>query len=212
MSIPPTWNKTDLNANIHGDTWVSHQHNNKGISNKKHDESWQQVHPIDDSASHQAGIMKQVRKRDPTSNMDRCSTMHSKKNYMNTLHIPHILGPSEEKDFKLLKLVVPSISWCWISWKWLFTHECWHLHSTLKSGWKMKWENGKSECTIRFVASNKVKSTVKFLNSEKVEIWGLRNLLDSPRFLKDSLFLLIWRSVAQIRKLIAPSGSCRWEV
>ena len=31
MSIPPTWHKRDLNANIHGDTGVSHQHNDKGI-------------------------------------------------------------------------------------------------------------------------------------------------------------------------------------
>jgi len=29
MNIPPTWHKCDLNANIHGNTWVSHQHNSK---------------------------------------------------------------------------------------------------------------------------------------------------------------------------------------
>lgn len=45
---------------------------------------------------------------------------------------------------------------------------------------KMKWSNGKFECTIKFVVSNSAKSTIKFLNSEKVKIWGLRNLLDFP--------------------------------
>jgi len=34
MSTLPTWYKRNLNANIHDDTWVSHQHNNKGISEK----------------------------------------------------------------------------------------------------------------------------------------------------------------------------------
>ena len=43
----------------------------------------------------------------------------------------------------------------------------------------------KSECTIRFVASNSAKSAVKFLNSEKLRTWSSRNLLDPPRFLKD---------------------------
>ena len=51
-------------------------------------------------------------------------TSHSKetKKYMITLHIPHILELSEEKDDKLLDLVVPSISWHWISWNQLLTH------------------------------------------------------------------------------------------
>ena len=58
--------------------------------------------------------------------------------------------------------------------------EWWHLHSTLKSGWKMEWSNGKSDYTIRFMAPNSVKLTVKFLNSDKVKLWGYRNILDSP--------------------------------
>ena len=134
-------------------------------------------------------LWKQVRNKIPhqTSNRDLCSTIHSKKKYMNTLHIPHILGPSEEKDFKLLKLAISSISWRRISWNDCSHVECWPLHSTLKSGQKMKWGYGKSKCIIRFVVSNSAKSTVKFLNSEKVKIWGLRNLSDSPWFLKDSL-------------------------
>ena len=148
----------------------------------KHDESWQQVHPTNDSASHQVGSMRQVRNKIPhqTSNRDICSTMHSKKKCMNILHIPHILGPSEEKDVKLLKLVVPSISLHRISWNDCSHVECWHPHCTLKSGWKMKWSNGKSKCTIRFVALNSAKSAVRFLNYEKMIIWGLWNLLDSP--------------------------------
>lgn len=159
-------------------TWVSHQHDNKGTSNK----AWQKVHPTNDYASHKVGTMRQVRNKIPhqTSNRDLCSTMHSKKKYMNILHIPHILGPSEEKDVKLLKLVVPSISLCRISWNDYSHVECWHLHSTLKSGRKMKWSNGKSECTIRFVALDSARSTIKFMNYEKMTIWGLRNLLDSP--------------------------------
>lgn len=143
-------------------------------SQTKHEESWQQVHPTNYSASHQAGIMKQVRKQDPTSNIKQGSMQHnashSKNKYMNILHIPQILGPYKEKDVKLLKLVVPSISQRQISWKDCSHVECWNLHSTSKSGWKIKWSNGKSKSTIRFVASNSVKSTVKFLNSEKVKI------------------------------------------
>ena len=42
---------------------------------------------------------------------------------------PHIQGPSEEEGVKLLKLVAHRISLLRISWKWLLTHECWHMHS-----------------------------------------------------------------------------------
>ena len=40
--------------------------------------------------------------------------------------------------------------------------------------------NGVLEYTIKFVVSNRVESTVKFLKYEKVKIWGYMNLLDSP--------------------------------
>ena len=90
---------------------------------------------------------------------------------MKTLHTLHNQGPSEEA-------VVTSIAW-----KWLLAHECWHLHSTSKSGWRIEWANEKYEHTIIFVTSNNEKPTIQFLNSEKLRIGGSRNLLDSLKIL-----------------------------
>ena len=77
MSILLTWHKRDLNAK---NTWQQHEYPinimTKG-SQTKHDESWQQVHPINDSMSHQVAIMKQGRKQDPTSNIKHGSMHHN---------------------------------------------------------------------------------------------------------------------------------------
>ena len=60
----------------------------------------------------------------PMHQTDSINLSANKKKYINTLHIPHILGTSKENDVKLLKLVIPSISWCRISWN-DFSHiEC----------------------------------------------------------------------------------------
>jgi len=82
MNISPTWNKRDLNAIIYGDTWVSHQHNNKRVSNKKsmrnHDNKY-----IPQMIMHyiKKESWKQVRNKIPhqTSNKDLCHTMQSKR-------------------------------------------------------------------------------------------------------------------------------------
>ena len=141
MSILSTWWQRDINQNM----TISTSHN----KNKKRS-----------YIKHQTGIY-----------IAQCISSKETKKYMITLHIPHIKELSEEEDDKLLDLVVPSILWHRISWKMtvrtLNVDTC---NSTLKSGRKMEWSNGKSNYTIRFVASNNVKSIVKFLNSNEVKI------------------------------------------
>ena len=156
--------------------------NDKGISN----ETWR---IMTTSTSHKWFHITSRRnhetskKQDPASNIKQGSVQHneshSEKKYMNPLHIPHILGPYEEKDVKLLKLAIPSILRCWISWNDCSHIECWHLQSTLKSCRKTKWSNGKSEYTIRFVAPSSAETIVQNLNSENLKIRSSRNHLDS---------------------------------
>ena len=94
-------------------------------------------------------ISHQEQKQDPASKIKQGyiqhNASHSKetKKYMITLHIPHILELFEEKDGKLMDLVLPSIWWHWISWKRLLTH--WMLTLTTPlSKVAEKW-NGQME-------------------------------------------------------------------
>ena len=88
---------------------------------------------------------------------------------MNTLHIPHIQGPPKEgcqaaeasRTLNLATLNLVEI----IARTWMLTPAL-HLEKWPKRRMR-KW---KYEHNIRFVASNSAKLTIKFLNSEKVEI------------------------------------------
>ncbi len=53
---------------------------------------------------------------------------------------------------------------------------------------KMEWSNGKFDCIIRFVASNSVKSTIKFWILIKWKSRATRIFYIPRRFLKDSSF------------------------
>jgi len=51
------------------------------------------------------------------------------------------------------------------------------------------------------------KMSAKFMNSEKLRIWDSRNLLDSPRFLKDFRPWVHWKSTIQKVNLPSPLWS-----
>ena len=163
MSIPPTWHQRDINSNIHGITWVSLQHGEKRISTKN----------MTISTSHIKNKTRSHIKRQTRIYTTQCIWSKETKKYMITLHILHIKELPKEEDDKMLDLVVPSISWHRISWKWLLTHRMLTPALHFEKWLKMEWSTGKFDYTIRFMALNNVKSIVKFLNSDKVKIWGI---------------------------------------